>query len=280
MPTRWLTLSDYLLNQAVTESARRSTVQLTESFARVAASGAPSDRRPALVELLNLGEVPLKLYLTLIMMTAKPAAEGGPRPLHRETAPSHFAEMLGYDDLAEGTKPPGSGTRRVQRAMNALEQHGYIELTKQSGHHPKIAVVHPAGQMVAPYITLPIEFWKNGWIVALSARALAVYLALRLMAGGRKKQGEGLHVSPYDRSRFRLSDDTWQRGTKDLRTEGLLETRTGIVETRGLRSRHRNVYYLNFDRVILDRPSDPVEPIRPPTKPWDPDGPPSLTPWG
>lgn len=280
MPTRWLTLSDYLLNQAVTESARRSTVQLTEGFARVAASGAPSDGRPALVELLNLGEVPLKLYLTLIMMTAKPAEEGGPRPLHRETAPSHFAEMLGYDDLAEGTKPPGSGTRRVQRAMNALQQHGYIELTKQSGHHPKIGVVHPAGQMVAPYITLPIEFWKNGWVVALSARALAVYLALRLMAGGRKKQGEGLHVSPYDRSRFRLSDDTWQRGTKDLKTQGLLETRTGIVETRGLRSRHRNVYYLNFDRVIMDRPSDPVEPIRPPAKPWDPDGPSSPTPWG
>lgn len=278
MPRHWPTLSDYLLNQAVAESARRSTVQLTEGFARVPASGASSDGRPALVELLNLGEVSLKLYLTLIMMTAQPAEEGGPRPLHRETAPSHFAEMLGYDDLAEGTKPPGTGTRRVQRAMNALEQHGYIELTKQSGHHPKIGVVHPAGQMVAPYITLPIEFWKNGWITVLSARAVAVYVDLRLMTEGKKRQGEGVAVPPYERSRFRLSDDSWQRGTKDLKTQGLLETRTGMVETRGLRSRHRNVYYLNFDRLLMDRPGDPVEPVGSPDKPWEPDST-FTTPW-
>ena len=72
-----------------------------------------------------------------------------------------------------------------------------------------------------------------------------------------KRQGQRQHLAPYDRDRFGLSDDTWQRGTRELVEKGLLEIKSGVVENRGLRARHRNVYYLNFDRVIEDRPDDP-----------------------
>ena len=263
MPRRTETLSDYLLKGAVNESKRRSTVQLVEEFARTTKT-TRAGAVPPLADLLRMGEVPLRLYLTLVMMTAKPEENGVARPLHRETAPSHFAEMLGYDDLADGVNPPGAGTRRVQRAMEALRDKGYIELRKEPGHYPKIAVVHPGAgsDPTPPYITIPIEIWKNGWITALSARTLATYVALRLVTIG-KEQGEGQHLPPYERDRFQLSPDTWQRGTKELAAKGLLEVRPGIVETRGLRSRHRNVYYMNFDRVRYERPTDSPSPIQP-----------------
>jgi hypothetical protein len=263
VPKRTETLSDYLLKGAVNESKRRSTVQLAEEFARTT-NTTPAGAVPPLTDLLWMGEVPLRLYLTLVMMTAKAAEQGAARPLHRETAPSHFAEMLGYDNLADGVNPPGAGTRRVQRAMEALRDKGFIELRKEPGHYPWIAVVHPGdgGDLTPPYITIPIEIWKNGWITALSARAFTVYIALRLVTIG-KKQGQGQHLPPYERDKFQLSPDTWQRGTKELAAKGLLEVSPGIVETRGLRSRHRNVYYMNLDRVRQERPTDPPSPIQP-----------------
>ena len=254
-------LSNYLLKRAVTESKRKSTVQLAEEFARTTKE-APNSADPPLARLFRLGEVSLRLYLTLVMMTAKPDKGGGAaRALHRETAASHFAEMFGYDDLSDGVNPPGPGTRRVERALRKLDAEKFIELTKDPGHHPKIAVVHP-GEPQPPYITLPVQLWANSWITALTGRGLAVYVALRLVTV-KKEQGEGQHVPPYEQVRFGLSPDTWQRGTRELVSLGLLEVRPGIVETRGLRSRYRNVYYLNFERVLQERPSDPITPIAP-----------------
>lgn len=251
-------LSDYLLRLAVNESKRKSTVQLAEEFARTTKE-TPAGAEPALIRLFRMGEVALRLYLTLVMMTAKADDQTAVRPLHRETAASHFAEMFGYDDMGDGQFPPGPGTRRVERALKKLDAEGFIKLTRDPGHHPKIAVVHPQ-QHHPPYITLPIQLWSNSWITALSAPGLAVYVALRLVTVG-KKQGEGRHVPPYEQARFGFSPDSWQRGTKNLTEQGLLEVRPGIVETRGLRSRHRNVYHLNFDRVLESKPSDPIRPI-------------------
>lgn len=256
-------LSDYLLKGAVTESKRRLSVQLAEEFARTTKT-TPPGFEPPLARLLRIGEVALRLYLTLVMMTAKPAEGEGlaRRPLHRETAPSHFAEMFGYDNLGDGQNRSGPGTRRIERAMKKLQAEGLIELTREPGHHAKISVIHPGpgGDLQPPYITLPIQLWQSGWITALTARGLAIYVALRLVTVG-KKQGQGQHVPPYEQVRFAFSSDTWQRGTKELVEKGLLEIRAGIVETRGLRARHRNVYYLNFDRVLHDRPSDSIVPI-------------------
>ena len=257
MAKRPQTRSEYLIRGAVTDSKRKTTVQLAEEFARTT-DRTQAGYTPVLVQLLRAGEVPLRLYLTLVMMTTKPEKAGEPHPLHRAVAPSHFAEMLGYDDLGED-RLPGPGTRRVERALRTLEKMDLLKVTRTARHHPLIAVRHSPGGR-PPYITIPIEFWRNIWITTLSARALATYVALRLVTVG-KRQGQGQHLAPYDRDRFGLSDDTWQRGTRELVGQGLLEIRSGVVENRGLRARHRNVYYLNFDRVIDDRPDDPVTPI-------------------
>lgn len=258
MAKRARTRSEYLLRGAVTDSKRKTTVQLPEQFARTT-DQTPAGYTPVLAQLLRASEVPLRLYLTLVMMTTKPETIGEPHPLHRLTAPSHFAEMLGYDDLGQD-RLPGAGTRRVDRALRTLEKMNLLKITRTAGRIPAIAVRHPDGDLRPPYITIPIEFWKNTWITALSGRALATYIALRLVTVG-KRQGQGQHLAPYDRDRFGLSDDTWQRGTRELVDRGLLEIRSGVVENRGLRARHRNVYYLNFDRVIDERPEDPVKPI-------------------
>lgn len=263
---RNMTLSSYLLRKAVTASGRRSTVQLAEEFARTPARPRPgisNEEQPQLTILLKMGEVPLRLYLTLVMLTKAPTAEGQPHELHRIYPPSQFAEMLGYENLDERPDAkPGAGTRRIERALKSLAAQRFIILTKESRqHHAKISVIHPAGGThTPPYITLPIELWSHGWITELSARALAVYVTLRLVTVG-KEPGEGQHVPPYERDRIGLSNDTWQRGTRELTALGILEISPGVVENRGIREHHRFVYYLNYDRIRIDLPGDDPKPI-------------------
>lgn len=239
-----------LLRRAATSSGRRSTVQLPGAFARTEATGVQAT--PWLATLFRAGEVPLKLYLTLVMMTKTP-----PHKLYRDIAPSHFAEMLSYDELDELDPRPGSGTRRVQRAFKTLHVRKFLVLTKRPGHHPNVRVVHlGVGNPTPPYITLPLELWSNEWINAMSARALAVYVSLRLALAG-KAQAQGVYLSPHERSRYHLSDDTWQRGTRDLIDLGLLEVRAGIAEDRWTWERRRHVYFLHMDWMLEHVPSDP-----------------------
>ncbi len=231
-----------LLEDAVKKSGRRSTVQLPEEFARTPGR---TDADPMLADLFRRGELQLKLYLTLVMLTRK----GPPHELFRMRPDHYFSEMLGYDELDDADPVPGPGTRRVRRAMAQLHSGGYIVRTAQRGRSPNIEVVHPPGSTTAaPYITLPLELWSQGWIIVLSARALFVYTCLRLMLAG-KPDDQGAHVTTWDRRRMHVKDDTWQRGVKELELKNLVRTdkRRVVVDRWTTDLSLQKVYFLNND---------------------------------
>ena len=234
-----------LLTEAVKDSGRRTTVQLAEEYAR---TQKPTETSTSLSELFALGEVPMKLYLTLVMLTRKE-----PHELYR-TRPDHYwAEMLGYEELNDADPIPGAGTRRIKRAFAVLSTAGLEGASMVSrepipGHGAKITVpTHPPLPSRAPWITIPLELWSRGWFNVLSARALFAYLCLRLVLAG-KPDRDGAHVSTWDRRRFCIKDDTWQRGIKELEALGLArsEKQDGVVTDRWSSDLHRRkVYYLN-----------------------------------
>jgi hypothetical protein len=202
----------------------------------------------------------MKVYLTLLMLTRKPQHE-----LFWEVPDHYWAELLGYEELNDADPIPGNGTRRIKRAMTALEKAGtsgtgLISRTAVRGHGAKIVVVHPPEPTRAPFITIPLELWSRGWINVMSARALFVYLCLRLGLGG-KPDKEGTQISSWDRERFAIKDDTWQRGIKELEALNLVWTDIDrVVVDRWRTDLHkRKVYYLN-NTFLIDNDS-PLEPV-------------------
>ncbi|MBB5916828.1 hypothetical protein BJY24_005740 [Nocardia transvalensis] len=242
-----------LLELAVKNSGRTSSVQLPAAFAR---NRHPGEQAPQLSDLFRQGEVPLKLYLTLLMLTRK-----APHQLHRIVADHYWAVLLGYEELNEADPIPGAGTRRIRRGMDRLRKNTLLTRERVPGRGFEITVVHPPGPLAAPYITIPIQLWSKGWLNVMSARALFVYLCLRLVLAGRPDE-QGAHISSWDRKCFAISDDTWQRGLKELVALQLVRTETGRVATDiwSTDLHARKMYYLNNTYLREhDSPEEPVE---------------------
>ena len=247
-----------LLTEAVKASGRRKTVQLAEDYARTQQVGQTST---TLSELFALGEVPMKLYLTLVMLTRKE-----PHELFRARPDHYWAEMLGYEELNDLAPEPGAGTRRIKRAFKTLSAAGpgassMVTQIREPGHGARITVaIYPPEPARAPYITIPLELWSRGWINVLSARALFVYLCLRLVLAGKPDE-EGAHVSTWDRGRFCMKDDTWQRGFKEL--EGLGLARSGVggvpLDRWSTDLHQRKLYYLNNSFLMATDAVDSTE---------------------
>jgi hypothetical protein len=244
------------LEDAVKTSGRRLSSQLPKEFVRITKVG---DTSTPLSELFLHGEVALKLYLTLVMLTRKP-----PHQLYKVRPDHYWAEMLGYEELDDADPIAGPGTRRVRRAMKALEEggpdgNGWITRIREPGHGFEITVVH-LPETRGAWISIPLELWSRGWINVMSARALHVYLCLRLALAG-KPDDEGIHVSTSDRKRYAVKGDTWHRGMKELEALGLARSET----TRAARDRwstdlrERKVYHLNSD--YLKANDSPLEPL-------------------
>ena len=247
-----------LLADAVKSSGRRSTVQLAEEYARIKKPGQTSTD---LADLFALGEVPMKLYLTLVMLTRKP-----PHELFRPRPDHYWAELLGYEELNEADPVPGSGTRRVRRAFGKLATAGpdgtsLVSRTRQGSRGAIVAVpIHPPLPSQAPWITIPLELWSRGWMNVMSARALFTYLCLRLVLAGRP-DGEGAQITPWDRERLAIKDDTWHRGVKELRQLGLVRSEVGRVTTSRWVTdlRERTLYFVNTK--FLTETNSPLEPV-------------------
>ncbi|MGW5312895.1 hypothetical protein ACWEQ0_23805 [Nocardia thailandica] len=237
--------AERLLTDAVKRSKRHSTVQLPREFARI---HAPDQTETPLSQMFLRGEATMKVYFTLVLLTRKE-----PHELYKPRPDHYWAEMLGYEELNDGDPIPGHGTKRIKRAMAVLQNSGpnaetpWVRRDRFPGKGYKIAVTHlPATG--APYITIPIELWSNGWINVMSARALFVYLILRLILAG-KGDDAGTHVSAADRKQHAIKDDTWQRGLKELERLGLARSEIG----KSTESRWdsdlltRKIVYLNND---------------------------------
>lgn len=231
-----------LLAKAVDESGRHSTVQLTGAFAYAEGGATP------LATLLRLGEPAMKVYLTFVLATREP-----PHEVYRSWQPARLARMLGFDD-SDFDNAASAGTRRVQRAFNALERAdpSFITRRKRPGRADLVTVNHFDEDLRPPYLTLPISLWQRGWINVMSVRALAVYIALRRACAG--KEQELIHVTPYRLRNYGLSDDTLSRGATELQGLNLLKVTRGTPDDREAARRQRRLFQLTSAAMNTEAP--------------------------
>lgn len=166
------------------------------------------------------GDVRLKLYMSLTMLAV------GRDHSVKNTPGSSWAEALALPD------PLGKGTRRITAALNRLADEGFIELTKTPGKPHHVRLLDPMGtnrpysrpnRGGRRYVRVPLDVWTNGWIVALSGRALATVVVIQDRLGTKR---QNCWIAPEDRSSaIGLSDATWTRAIRELSDHG-----HGIVE--------------------------------------------------
>ncbi|MGH3537538.1 MAG: hypothetical protein ACRDS0_27135 [Pseudonocardiaceae bacterium] len=230
-----------LLRAAVTKSDREKQVPFGKPFLRTTEGDTPPLAR--LIQGGRGGEVRLKLYLTITMMATR-----RPHDLLKPPPPYRWARLLAL------TSPTGS--RRVSSNLRWLHTNKFIELTPRAGHLPLIRLLDPAGSggpYVRPmeqglrYISLPLELWSQGWILELSATALALLMVIRDV-----QQGKSLarYASRQDRDSYHLSPDTWTRASKELVCHELLEIRRVPQGSEFDYERMRNLFRVNTDRLM------------------------------
>lgn len=227
------------LEKAVAGSKRSRSVRLPQGFARDQTQKDPSPPLAALM--YGGGEIRLKVLLTTLMMATK-------APHSRKVASKDMAAMLNLRD------PERAGARRVSKAYTDLEARSLVQVDRKPGYVPTMTVLNPAGtgkgwdalKLKGTYITLPIDLWRRGWFIALSGRALALLIILRELTQGRTSNGAW--VDGIRKRQYGLSDDTWTRGTQELRAAGLLEVKEDVYSSQG-EPRRRNVYILHLDRL-------------------------------
>jgi hypothetical protein len=190
------------------------------------------------------GEVRLKLFLSMNLI-----AVHTPHNVTRKAG--YWAALLGLED------PETNGARRVNDGIKWLEVNKFIRTERRRGGPPEVFLRSQLGtgeDFTRPtpaerYINMPVNFWRNGWIVALSAPAVAMWLITQEMQGGKRSPDE-VWISPaVAKERYDLSDDTRTKGTRELEEHGLLtigRTKQGLEWTW---DRLRNTYWLDLGRL-------------------------------
>lgn len=199
---------------AVDKAKRTGNVPLPPSLVITG----PGGEDPPLTKLIQGGrggEVRLKLYLTMIMMATRQ-----PYDLKNPLTPRAWAATLALD--------PGTGPRRISAALKWLDQNGFIERTRRSGAPAAITLRNPAAINGAfeprpgRYIGIPATLWSNGWILELSAIALALLLVLLDHQYGNAKHS---YVTKQKKASYGLSQDTWTRARAELETYDLIDVK-------------------------------------------------------
>lgn len=157
--------------------------------------------------------------------------------------------MLGLPDPAE------RGARRVADALAWLRDEQFLKVKAQRGEVPLVALRSPLGdgkkfkRPAGRWVTLPLGYWKNQWITALSGRGTALLLILLDLQGGRDQVQRGQWMTAEHKARYGLSDDTWTRATQELRAYRLVKVgRKPLSRDLGMR-RMRNTYFVLKDRL-------------------------------
>ncbi len=228
-------------------SKRISSVRFPVEFVREQVTG----ERPPLARLVRAGEVRLKLHLTLALMATRQ-----PYELREPPAAYWFASMLGLSNHET------SGARRVGDALAWLEREHFIERTPRPGKTSKIKLLHHGSTSAAGgrYLQAPLDLWKQGWLLALPARAIGLYLVLKEATGGRADHDAML--SGTRKAQYYLSDETWARGAKDLEDAGLLhveETFARASSKDEYEPKRRRLRYTLLDSVIASPPGTPAD---------------------
>lgn len=156
---------------------------------------------------------------------------------------------------------------RIRRSRR-LADAGFVALDRRPGDATRVhllddagsgAPYQPAGGLTTPalrrtqqqrrehfYVQLDARFWTNGWITELSGTAVAMYLACLYKRRGRD---ETIWISPQaGRDRYDLSDETRNKGLRELTDHGLLLLGRRPVPTASLfdeRFRARNTYIID-----------------------------------
>jgi hypothetical protein len=194
------------------------------------------------------GDVRLKLYLSLTLL-----AVGGDNDV-KDIPAYNWARAIGLAD------PDGSGARRIQDALRWLHKHNYVRVIGSRGAPPIVQLRDPMGLEAAgitkPYTrasggagrwtVVPTEIWTNGWIMALSGRALAVLIVLL----DHRTRGGIVPTSTKDE--IGLSPSTWTRALRELQAPPTL-----VKVTREVRAydpelgwrRARNIHELFIERL-------------------------------
>jgi hypothetical protein len=203
------------------------------------------------------GATRLKIYLSLLWLARNRTLE---RPVFSYPA-KQFAALIGLPH------PDDAGARRVQEALRWLAKEGFVALDRRPGDVTHVHLLddagsgepyRPAGSLVTRaskrsqrereqhfYVQLDARFWTEGWVTELSGAAIAMYLACLYEQRGR--DGE-IWVSPrMGRERYDLSDETRNKGLRELTDQGLLNLARRPVPAASLfdeRFRARNIYLI------------------------------------
>jgi hypothetical protein len=221
----------------------------------------PSDPSPPMARILRGGggrggATRLKLYLTLLWLARNRNLE---RPVFAYPA-QQLAALLGLPH------PGDAGARRIQEALRWLARENFVALDRRPGDVTRIHLLDDAGSgdpyqppgALAPqaprrtqkererhfYVQLDARFWTKGWITELSGAAIAMYLACLDEQRGRSE--ETIWFSPrIGRERYDLSDETRNKGLRELTDQGLLDlARRPVPAAFDERFRARNVYVI------------------------------------
>jgi hypothetical protein len=96
------------------------------------------------------------------------------------------------------------------------------------------------------YIGVPVEFWTQGWVLELSPKAVALFLVLLDVLGGKDKPR---YVGAERRHRYGMSADTWTKATKELSNHGLLTVGRQPMGSYTEYHRMRNTYWIEMERL-------------------------------
>jgi hypothetical protein len=189
------------------------------------------------------GEVRLKLYLCVTLLASHP-----PFDINRPIAGRAWAEMLSLPD------PEVNGARRIADALVWLNKNEFLAVERRGGMPPRITLLDPTGdgtpysRPTMPYVTLPVELWEQQWVTVLSGTATALLLILLDLTGGKKRAPEQ-SLTPEQRVRYALSNDSWTRATSELVGHGLVRVGRASSGPDLEWRRSRNTYAVTRERL-------------------------------
>ena len=130
--------------------------------------------------------------------------------------------------------------------MRWLVANRFIQVTPQTGSAGEILLLDggdPPEDLARSdghggYVSIPIELWTSGLILDLSARELAVYIALLDVT----YPGDAGSMSGYQKRQYGISDDTWTRAVRELRRRRLITVRTEVEDDDERIPRVRHIY--------------------------------------